>query len=256
MRHLGDAESEARAIFDRSHSNDPTGAEQEDVPRWAQHFFRLFEAQDSHLSASAIANEVRRERGNVVRSIVGAQAPLGQRQGDGIAHLRSETSTRSTTGTAQQRQRSVGNVEHVHRMNEGEMNSYLAEGADDESNPRPAQRRRTAPRDGRTRRIVDFSADRNDPVSRFADIQYGFQSVGMLSNAIRQNMNAPLPEPRRTGRDVANDYEHASAQYHNAVISGDEMDIQFWNARRTNLRAELAVIESSTVNSNEVRNNE
>ncbi len=77
-------------------------------------------------------------------------------------------------------------------MNEGEMNSYLAEGADDESNPRPAQRRRTAPRDGRTRRIVDFSADRNDPVLRFADIQYGFQSVGMLSNAIRQNMNQSL----------------------------------------------------------------
>ena len=25
------------------------------------------------------------------------------------------------------------------------------------------------------------------------------QSVGMLSNAIRQNINAPLPEPRRTG---------------------------------------------------------
>ena len=81
------------------------------------------------------------------------------------------------------------------------------------------------------------------------------QSVGMLSNAIRQNINAPLPEPRRTGWDIANDYEHASAQYHNAVISGDEMDIQFLNARRTNLRAEPAVIESSTVNSNKVRNN-
>ncbi len=139
MRHLADAESKARAIFDRSHSNDPTGAEQEDVPRWAQHFVHLFEAQDSHLSASAIAHEVRRERGNVVRSIVGAQAPLGQHQGDGVAHLCNETSTRST-GTAQQRQRSVGNVEHVHRMNEGEMNNYLAEGANDVSNPRPAQR--------------------------------------------------------------------------------------------------------------------
>jgi len=55
---------------------------------------------------------------------MGAQAPLGQRQGDGVAHLRNETSTRST-GTAQQRQRSVGNVKHVHRMNKGEMNNYL-----------------------------------------------------------------------------------------------------------------------------------
>ena len=77
----------------------------------------------------------------------------------------------------------------------------------------------------------------------------------MLSNTIRQNIIAPLPEPRLTGRDIANDYEHASTQYHNAVISGDEMDIKFWNARRTNLCAEPAVIESSTVNSNEVRNN-
>ena len=91
----------------------------------------------------------------MVRSIVGAQAPLGQHQGDGGAHLRNETSTRSI-GTAQQCQRSFGNVEHVHRMNEGEMNNYLAEGADDESYPRPAQRQCTAPRDGRTRRIVDF----------------------------------------------------------------------------------------------------
>ena len=97
--------------------------------------------------------------------------------------------------------------------------------------------------------------DRNDPVLRFAEIQYGFQSVGMLSNAIQQNMNAPLPEPCRTGRDVANDYEHASAQYHNALRSKDEMDIRFWNARRSNLHAELAAIESSTVNSNEESSN-
>ena len=77
----------------------------------------------------------------------------------------------------------------------------------------------------------------------------------MMSNAIRQNMNAPLPEPCRTGRDVANDYEHASVQYHNALRSGDEMDIQFWNARRSNLHAELAAIESSIVNSNEESSN-
>jgi hypothetical protein len=49
----------------------------------------------------------------------------------------------------------------------------FAEGADNESNPRPAQRRRTALKDSRTQRIADFSADRNDPVSQFADIQYG-----------------------------------------------------------------------------------
>ncbi len=255
MRHLSDAESEARAIYDRSHSNNPTGAANEDVPQWAQQFFWLFEAQDSQQSASAIANEVRRERTSVVRSLVGAQAPLGHHQGDGVAQLRNETSR--NIGTSQQRQRRVGNMTHVHRMNESEMNDYLAEGNDDVSNPRPAQCRRTAPRDGRTRRIVDFSADRNDPASRFAEIQYGFQSVSvsMLSDAICENIYAPLPEPRRTGRDVSNDYEQASAQYHNAVRSGDEIDIQFWNARRTSLHAELAAIVSGTDSTNMVNSN-
>jgi hypothetical protein len=75
MRHLSDAESKARAIYDCSHSNNPTGAEHEDIHQWAHQFFCLFEAQDSHLSALALANEVRRERTNVVRSLVGAQAP-------------------------------------------------------------------------------------------------------------------------------------------------------------------------------------
>ena len=250
MRHLADAEAEARAIYDRSHSNDPSGAEQEDVPEWAQRFFHLFEAQESNPSASAIADKVRRERSTVARSIVGAQAPLGHRQSDGIAQRRNETS--NNVGTARQRQRSAGNLDDVQRMQEDEMNDYLYEGIDDDVNPRPAQRRRTSvPRNGRTRRIVDFSADRNDPVSRFAEIQHGFQTVSMLSDAIRQNMNAPLPEPIRTGRDVANDYEHASSNYHSAIRTGDELDIHFWNTRRTNLRAELAEIESSTVNSNE-----
>ena len=248
MRHLSDAESKARAIYDCSHSNNPTGAANEDVPQWAQQFFWLFEAQDSQQSASAIANEVRRERTSVVRSLVGAQAPLGHRQGDGVALLRNETSR--NIGASQQRQRRVGNMNQVHRMNETEMNEYLVEGNDDVSNPRPARRRRTAPRNGSTRRIVDFSADRNDPASRFAEIQHGFQSVSMLSDAICENMYAPLPEPRRTGRDVSNDYEQASAQYHNAIRSGDEMDIQFWNARRTSLHAELAAIVSSTDSTN------
>jgi hypothetical protein len=229
MRHLSDAEAEAKTIYDCSHSNDPTGAEHEDVPPWARQFFRLFEVQNSQVSALAMANKIRRERTSVIRGIVGAQAPLGHSQGDGTAQLCNEISR--NIGTAQQCQRRVGNINCIQQMNEDEMNEYRAEGVDDDANPRPAQRRCTSPRDGRARQIVNFSADWNDPVSRFAEIQYGFQSVGMLSNAIQQNMNAPLPEPRCTGRDVANDYEHASAQYHNALRSKDEMDIRFWNAR-------------------------
>jgi hypothetical protein len=58
----------------------------------------------------------------------------------------------------------------------------------------------------------------------------------MLYDAIQQNMNAPLPVPFRTGRDVTNDYLQAAAEYHSEVLSRDDMDIQFWNARRTYLR--------------------
>jgi hypothetical protein len=98
MRHLADAEGEARAIYDRSHSNDPSGPEEENVPEWALQFFRLFEAQESNRSASAMADKVRRERSTVARSIVGAQAPLGHRQADGIAQRRNETSLQLMSG--------------------------------------------------------------------------------------------------------------------------------------------------------------
>jgi hypothetical protein len=251
MRHIADAETEARTHYDRSHSNDPTGADQEEIPRWAREFFRFFEAQETNPPANDVAMEVRRGRTAVVRSVVGAQAPLGHSQEDGIAQLPIEISRNNATN--QMRQRTAGNVD-IRRMSETEMNDYRTEGVHDNETRRPAQRRRTGPRDGRTRRIVDFSADRNDPISRFFEIQQGFQSVSMLSDAIQQNMHAPLPIPLRTGRDVANDYQQASAEYHSAVLSGDDMDIQFWNARRTSLRDELAAIESSTVNSNEESN--
>jgi hypothetical protein len=94
----------------------------------------------------------------------------------------------------------------------------------------------------------------NDPVSRFANIRAGFDSVNMLSDSLRHNWadrNAPLPEPRRTQRDIANEYQQASANYHSAVLSEDERDIRFWNAVCANLDAELAAISSSTVDSNE-----
>jgi hypothetical protein len=112
------------------------GFVREDVPPWARQFFRLFEAQDSQISASAMANEVRRERTSVVRSIVGAQAPLGHSQGDGFAQLCKETSR--NIGTAWQRQRRVGNINHVQQMNEDEMNEYRTKGVDDDANPCPA----------------------------------------------------------------------------------------------------------------------
>ena len=76
----------------------------------------------------------------------------------------------------------------------------------------------------------------------------------MLSNSLRHiwaNRNAPLPESCRTQRDIANEYQQASANYCSAVLSEDERDIRFWNAVCANLDAELAAITSSTVDSNE-----
>ena len=137
------------------------------------------------------------------------------------------------------------------------MNDFIEEGRNDNENNHPAQRRRTGtagPRDGVSRQVVDISADNNDPVSRFANIRAGFDSVTMLSDSLRQNWadrNAPLPEPRCTQRDIANEYQQASANYRSAVLSEDERDIRFWNAVCANLDAELAAISSSTVDSNE-----
>ena len=197
QRDLADAEHEARSHYDRTHSNDRTGAEHEDIPRWVRSFFPLFQAQESQSSANALAIEVRRGRTAVVRSIVGAQAPLGHVQGDGIAELRSEISRNNrNNGTTQQSQRTAG-TSHTLRMNEREFNDFLVEGRNDNENNRPAQRRRIAsPRDGVSRQVVDISADRNDPVSRFADVRRGFESVNMLSTSLQHSWalrNAPLP---------------------------------------------------------------
>jgi hypothetical protein len=140
-------------------------------------------------------------------------------------------------------------------MNENEMNDFLVEGRNDNENNRPAQRRRIAGhRDGVSRQVVDISADHNDPVSRFADIRRGFDSVTMLSDSLRYSWadrNAPLPEHRRTQRDIANEFQQANTNYTSAVLSEDERAIRFWNTVCANLDAELAAISSNTVDSNE-----
>ncbi len=79
-RHFSMASSQAKEIYDHLHSNDQTGAAHEDVPPWAQQFFRLFEAQQNLLSASAQAAETRNERRSVVTGLIGRQAPLGNHQ--------------------------------------------------------------------------------------------------------------------------------------------------------------------------------
>lgn len=198
MGHLRAAKTQARAMYDRDHSNDPTGVEHEDIPHWANLFFRLFEARDSIPSAAALAAEVRRERTSVVRSITGQQASLGSHTGPGTVQLRTET-TRNV-GSAFQRRRHIGNV-NVERLDDNAMNA-LQEGRDDDYNQRPAQRRRF-PQNGTRHRNATFGAGMNDPMSRYGSLEYGFESVGILSRSIRDSMNAPLPSPAyRCRRDL------------------------------------------------------
>ena len=71
LRHFSAASNQARALFDRRHSNDQSGVEHEDIPPWAQQFFRFFESQQSLPSASAQAAEIRSERRSVVSSLMG-----------------------------------------------------------------------------------------------------------------------------------------------------------------------------------------
>ena len=47
LRHFSAASNQARALFDCRHSNGQSGAEHEDIPPWAQQFFRFFESQQS-----------------------------------------------------------------------------------------------------------------------------------------------------------------------------------------------------------------
>ena len=83
MRHFSTAQRQARELFNQRHSSDQSGAGEEDIPPWARHFFRFFEAIENNPSASAQAAEVATQRRNVVTSVMGRQAPLGHHPGTG-----------------------------------------------------------------------------------------------------------------------------------------------------------------------------
>ena len=70
-RHFTAASIQARDIYDHNHLVDQSGAAHKDEPPWAQHFFRLLEAQQNVPSASAQAAELRSERRSVVSGLTG-----------------------------------------------------------------------------------------------------------------------------------------------------------------------------------------
>ncbi len=71
MRHLNKAQGLARGYYRRDHSNEPSGAGQEDVPQWASNFCGLFEAVLSQPTNNALAAAAWSERRSVVASLTG-----------------------------------------------------------------------------------------------------------------------------------------------------------------------------------------
>jgi hypothetical protein len=71
LRHFSAAEAAAKEMDNHHHSNDPTGSNQEDVPDWASHFFRLFEAVKSQTSTNNRTVAARAQRAKIGASLVG-----------------------------------------------------------------------------------------------------------------------------------------------------------------------------------------
>ena len=197
--------NQARELYDRHHSNDQSGDEHEDAPPWAEHFFRLFEAQQNVPSASAQLAETRNERRMVVSGLTGRQAPLGSNHGRAPAQLRSETSR--NVGTGRMRQMVVGDVD-VEVMGDGAMDDLmddlLVEGFDDTANKRPSCCRRTNNGDGVRRRNanIDFGAGRNDPAAGFHHVTRAFKSLDALQTLLhspflphQSSLPPTLPSP-------------------------------------------------------------
>ena len=104
-RHLKAAETLAFEHYNRPHSNDRTGANQEDIPVWTRGFFELFNSQ---MTRSQTSEHCRQTLRTMSRSLIGAQAPVGY-TGTGPASLRTETS--SNNGGPDTRSQEIGDME-------------------------------------------------------------------------------------------------------------------------------------------------
>ena len=139
LRHMRNAQNTAQTMYHRDHSNEQTGASQEDVPEWVRQFFRLFEDMQNHETRTAQAARVRNERRNVASSLTGRQAPLGY-CGDAPAELCTETS--GNIGAPALQSQVVVNVNEERRQAENRTDA-LIEGRNDTENRQPAPRGRT-----------------------------------------------------------------------------------------------------------------
>jgi len=235
LRHFAVAQGQAKDMFDRSHSTDQTGAAHEDVPPWAQHFFRYFEALQNVPSVSAQAAELRSERRSVVAGLMGRQAPLGNHTGHRPVQLRTETSP--NFGTPRMRQRNMGNF-NVEVVDDAMMNErileeeFLVEGVDDSMEERPARRRRINSGVRRRNANIDFGAGRNDPAARFQHVTSAFSSLDALTNAVAQSFSAPPAVAPRTLMDVVRDFAAATDMLVQAQERNDTVAVNFYETIR------------------------
>lgn len=232
MRHVGRAQLLARSIYDRDHSNEQSGAGQEDVPEWARRFFEVFQAQENQIPANVQAAVARNERRSVAASLVGAQAPLGF-QG-GRAQLRTETSRNNDA--PRMRQQVVGQVNsEVVVLDHGEEDD-LVEGFDDIGHRRAAPRRRN----GVFHRNIHagrFCPQNNDPSSRFAAITSGYASLEALTRAVIEAVSNPRQS--RQMIDVAREYQEASRMLASAT---QDHERAFFNSILERLNQELSTM--------------
>jgi hypothetical protein len=246
MRHFSRAQNFARTFFDRDHSNEQSGAGQEEIPEWVRQFFRVFEAQQNQPTRNMQDAAVRDERRSVVASLAGRQAPLGFRGSSNgrPASLRTETSRNNDvpSSTRLLRRQVVGNVDaETIYDNGGEDDADVfddyEEGRDDVGRRRAAPRRRIS--NGVRRRNVHtagFGPDDNDPSSRFYNVQRGYASLDSLSQAVSLSITAAPPRPPRTMMDIVREY-HETNRFMADATTGTE--IAFYSTALQLLQSEI-----------------
>lgn len=246
-KHLRKAEKLAKSYYQRDHSNDPTGSQQEDVPAWATAFYPLFDGSSAQEASNRQAQESRERMRGVTRSLIGAQAPLGV-EGQGVASLRTETS--ANQGAPVERQQYIGRVS-VQRVDEYDNHEMLQEGVDDSENREPAGSQRSGNYNrfnaNRTRRRnvgAPFGADHNDPSARFAPLNEAYSSMRDLNQTIReaiatQRVSPPPPRPEIAFSD---DYSRI-AQMRDAATTEEDRD--FYNFQLSQLRSRAGIPGSS-----------
>jgi hypothetical protein len=249
MRHFGKAEQLAKRFLARSHSNEQSGAGQEDIPAWVAAFRRYFDSQLDNPSASALAAEARVNNRSIVRGLIRGQAPLGRHDSNNPVVLRTETD--SNIG-GQQQQQMVGHFEsRVHDQEElinilqqpqnrnAGMNDVVQQPQQqqqqpqqDTSQPRPVPQRLGA-RTPVTRRrnthnpLEQFSM----PHQNYSSMDQGLFSLGRLTEVVARAFENPPLGPARTMMNAAEDLNRVTALL-NATPPEDTLLIRANSAAR------------------------